>query len=166
VPSVVVDAGAPIALFDGLSMLSDGNRRFLEQQRVGHLATADLGGAPHVVPVCFAISGGSLYITIDEKPKRRSPLALRRLRNIAANPAVAVVVDRYSEDWTRLGWVMLHGRAEILSGGVEHRDAQELLRARYPQLRSMHIAQHPVIAVRIERTASWGNLSMSEAAME
>ena len=147
-------------------MLSDAERQFLEQQRVGHLATADLRGVPHVVPVCFATLRDSLYITIDEKPKRSSPFALRRLRNIAANPAVAIVVDRYSEDWTWLGWVMLHGRAEILSAGAEHRDAQELLRARYPQLRSMQIAQHPVIAVRIERTASWGNLSMSEAATE
>jgi PPOX class probable F420-dependent enzyme len=145
-------------------MLSDAERQFLEQQRVGHLATADLRGVPHVVPVCFATLRDSLYITIDEKPKRSSPFALRRLRNIAANPAVAIVVDRYSEDWTWLGWVMLHGRAEILSAGAEHRDAQELLRARYPQLRSMQIAQHPVIAVRIERTASWGNLSVSDAA--
>ena len=113
-------------------MLSDAERQFLEQQRVGHLATADLRGVPHVVPVCFATLRDSLYITIDEKPKRSSPFALRRLRNIAANPAVAIVVDRYSEDWTWLGWVMLHGRAEILSAGAEHRDAQELLRARYP----------------------------------
>ena len=100
----------------------------------------------------------TLYITIDEKPKRQPGAVLKRLRNIIENPAVAVVVDRYDEDWTLLGWVMLHGRAEILTDGTEHDDAQALLRSRYPQLEAMQIAQHPVIAVRIERTTSWGNL--------
>jgi PPOX class probable F420-dependent enzyme len=142
------------------SMLSDGERRFLAHQRIAHLATADSRAVPHVVPVCFAMSDATLYITIDEKPKRSST-ALKRLRNIAENPAVAVVVDRYYEDWVMLGWVMLHGRAEILTDGREHEDAQTLLRSRYPQLRAMQIAQYPVIAVRIDRTTSWGNLSVA-----
>jgi PPOX class probable F420-dependent enzyme len=142
-------------------MFSERERRFLAQQRIAHLATADRGAVPHVVPVCFAVSGGTLYITIDEKPKRRPATALKRLRNIAENPAVAVIVDRYDEDWTRLGWVMLRGRAEILREGQEHQDAQDLLRARYPQLAAMHIATYPVIAVRIERTRSWGDLSVA-----
>ena len=141
-------------------MLSDGERRFLAHQRIAHLATAVSRAVPHVVPVCFAMSDATLYITIDEKPKRSST-ALKRLRNIAENPAVAVVVDRYDEDWVMLSWVMLHGRAEILTDGREHEDAQTLLRSRYPQLRAMQIAQYPVIAVRIDRTTSWGNLSVA-----
>jgi PPOX class probable F420-dependent enzyme len=143
-------------------MLSDGERRFLAHQRIAHLATADSRAVPHVVPVCFAMSDGTLYITIDEKPKRHSSTALKRLRNIAENPPVAVVVDRYDEDWAMLGWVMLHGRAEILIDGTEHQDAQTLLRSRYPQLRAMQIAQFPVIAVRIDRATSWGNLSVAQ----
>jgi len=142
-------------------MLSAGERRFLAHQRIAHLATADRRALPHVVPVCFAIADGTLYITIDEKPKRVPSPALKRLRNITENPAVAVVVDRYDEDWARLGWVMLRGQAEILLDGTEHQDAQALLRSRYPQLRAMQIAQYPVIAVRIERTTSWGNLSVA-----
>ena len=142
-------------------MLSDGERRFLAHQRIAHLATADSRAVPHVVPVCFAMSDATLYITIDEKPKRSST-ALKRLRNIAENHAVAVVVDRYDEDWAMLGWVMLHGRAEILIDGTEHQDAQTLLRSRYPQLRAMQIAQYPVIAVRIDRATSWGNLSVAQ----
>ena len=141
-------------------MLPDYERHFLAHQRVAYLATADSRAVPHVVPVCFAIFEDTLYITIDEKPKRLSGFALKRLKNIAENPAVAVVVDRYDEDWARLGWVMLHGRAEILSQGTEHQYAQSLLRSRYPQLGAMQIAKYPVIAVRIERTTSWGNLSM------
>jgi PPOX class probable F420-dependent enzyme len=144
-------------------MLSDRERRFLAHQRVAHLATADQNAVPHVVPVCFAISGATLYITIDEKPKRRPVTALKRLRNIAENPAVAVIADRYDEDWARLGWVMLRGHAEILREGQEHRDAQALLRSRYPQLDAMQIATYPVIAVRIDRTTSWGNLSVAAA---
>jgi PPOX class probable F420-dependent enzyme len=140
-------------------MLSDDERRFLAHQRVAYLATADRRAVPHVVPVCFAIAERTLYITIDEKPKRVSGPALKRLRNITENAAVAVVVDRYDEDWARLGWVMLRGHAEVLSEGTEHRDAQALLRSRYPQLSAMQIAMYPVIAVRIERTTSWGNLS-------
>jgi len=141
-------------------MLSDQERRFLAHERVAHLATADRRAIPHVVPVCFALSEATLYITIDEKPKRH-PLALKRLRNIAENPVVAVVVDRYDEDWSRLGWVMLRGRAEILTEGSEHQEAQALLRARYPQLQAMQLARYPVIAIRIERTTSWGDLSVA-----
>jgi PPOX class probable F420-dependent enzyme len=139
-------------------MLSDSERRFLAQQRVAHLATADKRTIPHVVPVCFAVLDRTLYITIDEKPKR-SGIVLKRLRNIAENPAVAAVVDHYDEDWTRLGWVMLHGHAEILGEGAEQASAQALLQTRYPQLRAMQIASYPVIAVRIERTTSWGDLN-------
>ena len=141
-------------------MLSDRQRRFLDASRVAHLATADARGVPHVVPVCFAIADGTLYITIDEKPKRRTGAPLKRLRNIAENPAVAVVADRYDEDWGRLGWIMLRGRAEILADGAEHARAQARLRARYGQLNAMDIEPLPVIAVRLERVSSWGNLAV------
>ena len=141
--------------------LSPGERGFLAHQRIAHLATADRRAIPHVVPVCFVISARTLYITIDEKPKRQSATALKRLRNIGENPAVAVVIDRYDEDWTLLGWVMLRGQAEILTEGTEHDDAQALLRSRYSQLRTMRISQHPVIAVRIKQATSWGNLSVA-----
>jgi PPOX class probable F420-dependent enzyme len=140
-------------------MLSDVERRFLDARRIAYLATADAQAVPHVVPVCFVIAGETLYITIDEKPKRRRDSLLKRLRNIAENPRVAVVADRYDEDWALLGWVMLRGRAEILARGDEHTDAQTLLRRRYPQLHAMNIAPHPVIAIRLERVTSWGNLA-------
>ncbi|HUN47819.1 MAG TPA: TIGR03668 family PPOX class F420-dependent oxidoreductase [Stellaceae bacterium] len=141
-------------------MLSSRERDFIAAQRVGRLATADATGHPHVVPVCFALGDTTLYVTIDEKPKRASGRPLKRLRNIAENPAVAFVADRYDEDWTRLGWVMLRGHAEILAAGREHDDAQALLAQRYPQLRSMAIAQLSVIALRIETATSWGKLDV------
>jgi PPOX class probable F420-dependent enzyme len=139
-------------------MLSDEQSRFLARRRVGHLATADARAAPHLVPVCFVVSEGALYITIDQKPKG-NVRALKRLRNIIDNPVAAFVADRWDEDWTRLGWVMLRGPAEILADGAEHDRAQALLRSRYPQYRGMALDDLPVIAIRIERVTSWGNLS-------
>lgn len=141
------------------AMLSTAERQFLESRRIGHLATADPRAMPHVVPVCFAIAadGDALYVTIDAKPKG-DPMRLKRLRNLALNPAAAFVADRWDEDWARLGWVMLRGPAEILTAGAEHDNAQALLRRRYSQYRAMDLAPLPVIAVRIERVASWGDL--------
>ena len=140
--------------------LSEHERRFLASLRVAHLATADTDATPHVVPVCFGVCADTVYVTIDAKPKRRPGNELKRIRNIMVNPRVAIVADRYDEDWTQLGWVMLHGRAEILSEGSEHDEAQALLCTRYSQLRAMPIAACPVIAVRIERVRSWGHLSV------
>ncbi len=132
---------------------------FLEASRVGHLATADAGAAPHVVPVCFAFTDSTLYITIDAKPKSNAA-GLKRLRNIMANPQAAFIADHYHEDWSRLGWVMLRGGAEILDAGAEHDRAQALLRARYVQYRTMPIEALPVIALRVARVTTWGNLSV------
>ena len=140
-------------------MLSEAECHFTLAQRLGRLATADAAGAPHVVPVCFALEGATLYITIDEKPKR-GPRTLKRLRNIGENPRVAFVADRYDEDWQRLGWVMLRGRAEIIDAGSEHDRAQALLRQHYTQYRAMQLDGLPVIAIRIERVTSWGELAI------
>jgi PPOX class probable F420-dependent enzyme len=140
-------------------MLSEHQARFLASRNVGHLATADARAMPHLVPVCFVVSQGTLYITIDQKPKG-DPRALKRLRNILENPSAAFVADRYDEDWTRLGWVMLRGPAEILGDGAEHDRAQSLLRSRYSQYRGMELDDLPVIAIRIERVTSWGDLSV------
>jgi PPOX class probable F420-dependent enzyme len=138
-------------------MLDESQRGFLARARVARMATADAAGAPHLVPVCFAVDGGSLYVTVDEKPKR-TDIPLKRIRNILENPAVAVTVDRWSEDWSRLAWIMLRGRAEILDAGIEHDAAQALLRAKYEQYRTMEIAPLPVIALRIARVLAWGDM--------
>ena len=137
-------------------MLTDDQRRFLDDRRVARLATADAGGRPHVIPICFALVGDTVYFTIDEKPKGARPL--KRMTNMAENPSVALVADRYDEDWSRLGWVMIQGRAEILEAGDEHDRAQADLRARYHQLRDMRIEELPVVAIRIERALDWGSL--------
>jgi PPOX class probable F420-dependent enzyme len=112
-----------------------------------------------VIPVCYAVAEHTLYVTIDEKPKRRD-VPLKRMRNLLENPQAAFVVDRYDEDWRRLGWVMLRGSTEILHDGAEHDRAQELLRERYPQYLAMNLIDLPVIALRIGRATGWGDLSV------
>ena len=135
--------------------------RFLDSHRVARLATADADGAPHVVPVCFVVADTTVYITIDAKPKQMSNRALKRLRNIAANPQVALVVDRYDdEDWSRLGWVMVRGAAQILETGDSYVIAQTLMQARYQQLAKMDLSGLPVIAICVTRVASWGDLEI------
>jgi PPOX class probable F420-dependent enzyme len=140
-----------------MSVIGEAARAFCDRSRIARLATADSKGVPHLVPVCYALAGDSLYITIDEKPKR-TDILLKRLRYISENPEVAVTVDRWDEDWSRLAWVMLRGRAEILTDGEEHGRAQARLLERYPQYQSMNIAPLPVIAMRIVLATSWGNL--------
>jgi PPOX class probable F420-dependent enzyme len=139
-------------------MLNVAQRGFLDRSRLAHLATADRLGVPHLVPVCFCLDGLSVYITVDEKPKR-TDIPLKRVRNIQENPAVALTVDRWDEDWTRLAWIMLRGKAGILVDGEEHNAAQDRLRLRYPQYQTMDLAALPVIAIRIERVLSWGALN-------
>jgi PPOX class probable F420-dependent enzyme len=143
-----------------MTLLSERERDFLTRRRVGHLATADRHGAPHVVPVCYAIEADTIYVTIDQKPKSGAPL--KRLANLAENPAAALVVDRYDENWARLAFVMLRGAGEILAAGAEHDAAQALLRTRYPQYGAMDLADLPVIALRIARVTSWGALSPAD----
>ena len=122
------------------------------------MATADAQGVPHVVPICYAYDGRHIYLVIDLKPKRVSARRLKRVRNILANPQVAVVIDDYLEDWSRLAYVIVHGKAELLEDGAEQRRAITLLKEKYPQYREMGIENSPVIRITQERIVSWGTL--------
>ena len=139
-------------------MLTDEQQEFLEAARVARFASADRTGQPHVLPVCFALLDNAVCFTIDEKPKKQPGKQLKRLRNLMENPKAALVVDHYEEDWSRLGWVMIQGRADILEAGDTHDRAQSRLRERYPQLRTMLIDALPVITIRIDHVSSWGSL--------
>jgi PPOX class probable F420-dependent enzyme len=137
-------------------------RLFLERQRLAHLATVDAGGTPQVVPICFALSGETVYVAIDEKPKKSGDIRqLRRLRNIAANPRVAVVADVYDDaDWSRLGFVLLRATARLVepTQPEEHASALRLLRAKYPQYAPMALEERPLIAADITSVTRWGRL--------
>ncbi len=138
-------------------------RAFLDAQRAGRLATADRLGQPHVVPVCYACTADALYIALDEKPKRVPPERLKRVHNILENSRVALVVDRYDDDWSRLAYVLVEGWAELLQpGDAEHARAVSLVRARYLQYQSMALDLRPIIAIRLSTIVAWGALSSSE----
>ena len=135
-------------------LLSPRERDFVRAQRVARMATADARGRPFAVPVCFVYLNGCLYTPVDEKPK--SGRRLRRLRNIEANPQVALVFDRYEDDWERLAWVLIRGRASLVTDGGEKAQAAAALRRKYEQYSSMALEQLPLIRVSPERAASWG----------
>lgn len=128
---------------------------FLHAHRVGHLATVDAHGRPHNVPVCFAVSGGRLYIAIDEKPKRAEPAELRRVRNVRANPAVCLVVDDYDDDWSRLAWLQVRGEAALVADTGERAAALAALRDRYPQYRTMALESRPLLGITPVRVVAW-----------
>jgi len=120
-----------------------------DDERVARLATAGPDGRPHVVPICFALDGDTLYSAVDEKPKRTR--RLRRLRDIEANPQVEVLIDHYEEDWSQLWWVKLRGTARVVDRDER---ALELLQAKYEQYRERP-PRGPFILVRVERRTEW-----------
>lgn len=131
---------------------------FLARMRVARLATADVAGQPHVIPIVFGTDGLRLYTPLDEKPKRAAPGELKRVRNLLANPQVACVADQYDEDWTRLAWVLITGRAEMVEDGQAHETGVRLLHEKYPQYEAMPLEHRPLIVVRPTRVTSWGAL--------
>jgi PPOX class probable F420-dependent enzyme len=125
-------------------------RAFVEQARVGHLATSSASAEPHVIPVCYVLLDDTLYSVIDEKPK--SGRRLRRLRNIDETSRASLVVDHYSDDWARLAFVLMHGSASVIPAEAAILDA---LREKYPQYRSMSLGDSEMVRLRVERWTAW-----------
>ena len=142
--------------------MDESESRFISSQRVAHLASADGTGAPHVVTICFVLEAGVIYTAIDAKPKRVDAMKLRRVRNIIENPNVALVFDRYSEDWNRIGYVMVTGQGTLMAEGEERLMAETALREKYLQYQEMLPFGCPVIKIEPKRVVSWGNLELDE----
>jgi PPOX class probable F420-dependent enzyme len=126
--------------------------RRVASESVAHMASSDSDGKPHIVPITFVIEGKVLYFAVDAKPKRTTDL--KRLRNIAANPAVSILIDHYDDDWDKLWWVRLDGDARILDEPGEIARALDLLATRYRQYRISR-PDGPVVAVAIARASGW-----------
>lgn len=140
-------------------MFTEQQRAFLDSQRVGRLATADAAGQPHVIPVCYACDDAAVYIALDAKPKRVAPQQLKRVRNMLQNPQVALVVDRYSDDWSELAYVLVRGTARLLPPeDTAHQHAVTLLRQRYTQYQAMPIHEQPVIMIEPQSVVVWGSV--------
>jgi PPOX class probable F420-dependent enzyme len=128
---------------------------FITSARVGRLATADAGGQPMVVPICYAFDGQALYSAVDAKPKQAPPEGLGRIRNLRENPRVSIVIDQYDEDWTHLRYVIIQGRADLLTDGPQFTHGVDLLVA----TRSTHLGlpreRGLMIRVTPSRVSSW-----------
>src|SRR3954447_22935416 len=120
--------------------------------RVARLATVDETGRPHLVPVTFDVDGDTVAFAIDHKPKRITNL--RRLRNIAANDRVCLLVDHYDDDWSQLWWVRADGRARIAEDGGGRGGALTRLAERYSQYRDRP-PQGPVVLIAVESWTGW-----------
>jgi PPOX class probable F420-dependent enzyme len=124
----------------------------LTAARVARLATTDPDGRPHLVPIVFAVEGETLYSAVDRKPKRSQ--TLRRIENARVRPEVTVLVDHYEEEWARLWWIRLRGRARVLERGEERDRALALLAEKYPQYRA-DPPDGPVLAVDVTEVRDW-----------
>ena len=138
-------------------------RRFLAGARRATLGTIAADGVPRLVPICYAIhrTAPVLYSPLDEKPKRVGDVReLARVRDIARDPRVTVLVDRWDESWTRLAWLRCDGRASLIepvgADAAEHALAVEGLRARYAQYVDHDLAARPMLRIVVARTSSWG----------
>jgi PPOX class probable F420-dependent enzyme len=155
-----------------MESLDDEQRAFMEAERRGVLATMGANGRPRLVPICYVLGDGVdglgrtlLYSPLDEKPKRSDdPKQLQRVRDLLVLPAATVLVDRWDEDWTRLGWVRCYGVGELIEPEPreveEHAAAIAALRAKYPQYRKQNLESRPMIRIRIDRVVSWGELGV------
>jgi PPOX class probable F420-dependent enzyme len=142
--------------------MTDDQVAFLLAQRVAHFATVDDAGQPHVVPICFACIDGVLYTAVDQKPKRGDPLGLRRVRNLVAHPDVCVVADHYEDNWSRLEWLQVRGRASLVTDGNERNAAVAALRGRYSQYRTMDLESRPLIRVVPTAVVGWSAAAARE----
>ena len=134
-------------------MTAEEARRRFAAAPVGHLATSDSAGRPHVVPIVFAVEGDTIVTAVDGKPKRS--ISLKRLDNIAANPNVAVLADEYGDDWSKLWWARADGVAEVLDRGSSRSEhGLDLLVDRYPQYQTERPGG-PVILISVYRWSGW-----------
>jgi PPOX class probable F420-dependent enzyme len=138
--------------------IDEATQLFIREHRVARLATSGAGLHPLVIPICYVFDGGHIYTPIDEKPKSVAAGSLKRVRNIEANPHVALVIDDYSEDWSKLIYVLISGTAEIILPGeprFQHARAVGLLREKYPQYRLMAIQERPMIKITPASFKRW-----------
>jgi PPOX class probable F420-dependent enzyme len=135
-------------------MTPDEARTRFAEASVAHLATIGADGSPHIVPVTFALDGDVIYTAVDAKPKRGTPL--RRFENVATNPRVSVLVDRYDDDWARLWWARADGNASVVTDGEELERALSALRARYPQYAEVAVGE-PAMVIAVDRWSGWSS---------
>jgi PPOX class probable F420-dependent enzyme len=156
-------------------MVDDRSRAFLVAARTATLATISPSGRPRLVPICFVVGEDDavgrirIYSPLDDKPKAvADPHRLARVRDVLARPEATLLIDRWSEDWDRLGWLRLDTSADMLEPSAAHRpageherehaDAVARLRAKYPQYAGHHLEERPILRFTVQAVVAWGAL--------
>lgn len=137
-----------------MRLREDDARARLGAERVLTLATIGDDGAPHLVPITFAVAGDLIYTAVDHKPK--TTLNLRRLRNIRQNPRVTLLANHYRDDWQQLWWVRAEGLASMATGTAETQHPIDLLVSRYEQYNERR-PEGPLITIHVERWSGWSS---------
>jgi PPOX class probable F420-dependent enzyme len=153
------------------SILTPEQRAFAAAARTATLATMAPSGRPRLVPICFVVGDDSpgpngrprIYSPLDDKPKRSDdPHELGRVQDLLVLPDATLLVDRWSEDWSRLAWVRLDCRGELLEPEPRERDehaaAVAALREKYRQYAAQRLEDRPVIRLTVDRVVAWGDL--------
>lgn len=139
--------------------ISSAVRKRVKEARVARLATTNPKGQPHVVPICFVLDGALIYTAVDRKPKRVGAERLTRVRNIVATGWAALLFDEYSEDWNRLWYVLVRGRARLLRESSSRMRAIRMLRRKYPQYADGMLSdQALVIQIAVQHVTAWGKV--------
>jgi len=131
----------------------DEARRRFATGRVAYLATLRADGTAALVPIVFEVIGNRVVSAVDPKPKRTSQLA--RLRHIARDPRVTLLVDHYEDDWQLLWWARAQGEARAVAAGPERDDAIAHLRAKYPQYATFDGPFGDAVIVEVVRWTGW-----------
>jgi PPOX class probable F420-dependent enzyme len=132
-------------------------RARLDGARIARLATVDSEQKPHVIPICFVWDGSLFYSAMDHKRKSVALSQLKRLKNIQENPQVALLVDHYEEDWACLWYILVRGKAKLVTAPAERKRAIRRLRTKYPQYDMAMLADDaPVLRIAPLRIVAWG----------
>ncbi|GAA1649321.1 TIGR03668 family PPOX class F420-dependent oxidoreductase [Georgenia ruanii] len=143
--------------------MDDDARARFAAARVARLASLTPGGYPHLVPVTFALVDEDVWSAVDSKPK--ATRRLQRLANIAAHPAVSLLVDHYEDDWSALWWVRADGTARVVDAddGPGVRAALAALAAKYPQYAVP--PPGPLIRINVTRWRAWAAMPPDRGGM-
>lgn len=123
-------------------------KRFVADARVCRIAGVHPDSGPHVIPVCPVFDGQST-VYVDIGP--RYPIA----EAVASRAELAVLIDEYDDDWSRLKAVVLRCHVEEVSG--EEKDgAWDMIREKFPQYSSVGWAPRLTLALRVYGWRQWG----------
>ena len=128
----------------------------IKRAKVARLATVDQKSHPYVVPVVFVFHENSFFIPLDEKVKTVNARKLKRVKNIEKNPNVTLLIDEYQNDWKKLFFLMIHGKATVTDGKNSKimDKVHKLLISKYPQYKKIGVG-NSCIKINTTKVTFW-----------